>query len=374
MVTLSDGEGDGDTNPNPKIPTTAQEENGEKTLDGTRASSDKGSPGSKTPSRELLPPSEVVDDAPHVGSIHATVNRLWSLPKMGSKIDVQFLEKNTVLFRIENPQMRTRVINRTYWHIAEVPLVVNEWSPETALNPPDLSAMPIWIDLKGVPSMMFSHKALKCLSRAAGNFVKLHPNTEKCTHLDVARILVEVNMHKPLVEKISFLDKDGVNVMIDVSYPWLPPKCSDKEAVVDAEDSDVVKNGEGKVRYELEATRNVVSDLLLELEGLPPALGSAGYVSRTGLEYGSMSKTGEITSPYQEWALVRGKSPSLVLQERQLETGSVEGSKEEIVGIKSPSRFSVLATEGFEEGETTEVKEDDETEDEIEEGEAPVLN
>ncbi|CAN6889148.1 unnamed protein product, partial [Brassica oleracea] len=82
-----------------------------------------------------------------------------------------------------------------------------------------------------------------------------------------------------------------------------------------------------------------------------------------------MSKTGEITSPYQEWALVRGKSPSLVLQERQLETGSVEGSKEEIVGIKSPSRFSVLATEGFEEGETTEVKEDDETEDEIEEGE-----
>ena len=255
MVTLSDGEGDGDTNPNPKIPTTAQEENGEKTLDGTRASSDKGSPGSKTPSRELLPPSEVVDgvvsmmipeeiqvdpnplwrcyvvgyfvrDAPHVGSIHATVNRLWSSPKMGSKIDVQFLEKNTVLFRIENPQMRTRVINRRYWHIAEVPLVVNEWSPETALNPPDLSAMPIWIDLKGVPSMMFSHKALKCLSRAAGNFVKLHPNTEKCTHLDVARILVEVNMHKPLVEKISFLDKDGVNVMIDVSYPWLPPKCS----------------------------------------------------------------------------------------------------------------------------------------------------
>lgn len=39
------------------------------------------------------------------------------------------------------------------------------------------------------------------------------------------------------------------------------------------------------------------------------------------------------------------------------------------MGIISPSRFSVLATEGFEEGDTTEVKEDDETEDEIEEGE-----
>lgn len=110
---------------------------------------------------------------------------------MGSKIDVQFLEKNTVLFRIENPQMRARVIQRRYWHIADIPLVVNEWSPESALQPPDLSAMPIWIDLKGVPSMLFSHKALKCLSRAAGKFVKLHPCTEKCLWLDVARVSPE---------------------------------------------------------------------------------------------------------------------------------------------------------------------------------------
>lgn len=145
---------------------------------------------------------------------------------MGNKIDVQFLEKNTVLFRIENPQMRSRVIQRRYWHIANVPLVVNEWSPETALDPPDLLTMPIWIVLKGVPSPLISQRALKCLSRAAGKFVKLHPNTEKCTRLDVARVLVEVNLCKPLVEKISCLDKDGRKVMIDVSYPWLPPKCN----------------------------------------------------------------------------------------------------------------------------------------------------
>ncbi|KAF3588684.1 hypothetical protein F2Q69_00027683 [Brassica cretica] len=55
---------------------------------------------------------------------------------MGSKIDVQFLDKTTVLFRIENPQMRARVTQRRYWHIADIPLVVNEWSPETALDPP----------------------------------------------------------------------------------------------------------------------------------------------------------------------------------------------------------------------------------------------
>ena len=116
-----------------------------------------------------------IGDAPHMGSIHATINRIWASPKGGSKIDVQFIEKNTVLFRIENGHTRARVIQRLYWHISDVPLVVSEWSPESALKPPDLSAMPLWIDLKGVPNGLFSHKGLKCLTRAAGKFTSFTP-------------------------------------------------------------------------------------------------------------------------------------------------------------------------------------------------------
>ena len=79
-------------------------------------------------------------DSPFIGSIHSTVNRIWSTLK--SKIDVQFSSKQTVLFRIEDEQMRKRVLRRKYWHIADVPLVVGEWNPETAQNPPDMSAFP----------------------------------------------------------------------------------------------------------------------------------------------------------------------------------------------------------------------------------------
>lgn len=37
-------------------------------------------------------------DAPHVGSIHATVNRIWTVIDKASRIDVQFLNKTIVLF------------------------------------------------------------------------------------------------------------------------------------------------------------------------------------------------------------------------------------------------------------------------------------
>lgn len=114
-------------------------------------------------------------DPPHVGSIHSTVNCIWNSPGSASKIDVQFISKRTVLFRVENAQMRARVLKRRYWYIADVPLAVCVWNPETAQSPPDLTAMPLWVGFKGVPGYLYSQKGLSFLSHAAGKFVKLHP-------------------------------------------------------------------------------------------------------------------------------------------------------------------------------------------------------
>lgn len=164
-------------------------------------------------------------DAPHLGTIHATVNRIWASVGRASRIDVQFLSPKTVLFRIENEQTRSRVLRRKYWHIADIPLVVNEWSPETVHEKPSLSAMPLWVDFRNVPGFLFSQKGLRFLADITGDFVRLHPNTERCTRLDMARILVEVNLEKALTETICVEDKEGSEFMVSVSYPWLPSRC-----------------------------------------------------------------------------------------------------------------------------------------------------
>lgn len=82
------------------------------------------------------------------------------------------------------------------------------------------------MDLKGVPADLYSYQGLSFISSTTGKFVKLHPNTEKCIRLDMARVLVEVNLHKPLLENICFPDKDGNQITVTVSYPWLPPRCN----------------------------------------------------------------------------------------------------------------------------------------------------
>ncbi|KAF8050691.1 hypothetical protein N665_1903s0001 [Sinapis alba] len=166
-----------------------------------------------------------MNDAPHIGYIHAMVNIIWNSPGKKTKIDVQFIGKTTVLFQIDDAATRNRILNRKFWHISEVPLMLGVWTPETARSPPDLSAMSLWVDLENVPGYLFSKKGLKFLARTSGKFIKLHPNTERCIRMDVARVLVEVDLTKPLPNKISFQNKEGIHVTVSISYPWLPPRC-----------------------------------------------------------------------------------------------------------------------------------------------------
>lgn len=118
-----------------------------------------------------------MNDVRHIRSIHATINRIWSLQGKCNQIDVQFIGKTTVLFQTEDVGVQSRVLKRKFWHITEVPLMVGEWTPETARAPPDLSAMPLWVDLTNVPGYLYSKKGLSFLARTVGKFIKLHPKT-----------------------------------------------------------------------------------------------------------------------------------------------------------------------------------------------------
>ncbi|KAF8116617.1 hypothetical protein N665_0016s0047 [Sinapis alba] len=80
-------------------------------------------------------------DAPHIGKVH-------------------FISPKTILFRIDNLQHKARVLKRNLCHNTNIPIVVREWSPKIACAHPDLSAVPLWVDLKGVPDHLFSHHGL----------------------------------------------------------------------------------------------------------------------------------------------------------------------------------------------------------------------
>lgn len=84
-------------------------------------------PGEAEPLWKCFVVGYFMGDAPHVGTIHfhAAVNHIWSNSEKSSKIDVQFINKATMLFWIENSRIREWVLKRRYWHIRDIPLVLN---------------------------------------------------------------------------------------------------------------------------------------------------------------------------------------------------------------------------------------------------------
>ncbi|KAG7578694.1 Reverse transcriptase domain [Arabidopsis thaliana x Arabidopsis arenosa] len=133
---------------------------------------------------------------PRVGTIHATVNRIWTI--------------------MEN------LLRSMY-----IPLVVSAWNPEVSQAPLDLSAMPMWIDLRG----------LELLSSIAGKFVK--PSSQNRTLQ---------------------------------TYPWLPPKChlcfhwghKDKDYSV-ADKIQILTKKQGEVATKTHENSTAISTTVQEL-------------------------------------------------------------------------------------------------------------
>ncbi|KAF8051440.1 hypothetical protein N665_1725s0002 [Sinapis alba] len=149
-----------------------------------------------------------ISHAPHIVKVHATINQLWTSKEKPAKIDVQFINPKTVLFCVEDKQMRLRILKRYFFHIADIPLVVHEWTLYTKASKPYLTAIHLWVDLKGIPEK---------------KTVKIHLNTMRFTRLDVARLLVVLNLKKPLSDKINIR---GTDTIISISYPRLPQSCT----------------------------------------------------------------------------------------------------------------------------------------------------
>ncbi|KAF3544575.1 hypothetical protein DY000_02006671 [Brassica cretica] len=256
------------------------------------------------------------------------------------------LYKTTVLFRIENDALRQKVLSRRYWHVAVVPLA-----------------------------------GLKCLSSPVGKFVKLHPFTERCSRLDVAQMLLEVNLHEPHVESVTFTNQECYKVEVGVSSPWFPtrcnicsnwghkgPECNMKQVVIlskstenKTRENEIGENekvegeleGDNEVSLDLEkdAGKNgnsgsgiaFVGALLAELETLPAPIlqNEVGTVQSASNEEGVGKRSGKeiVTEEQPEWNDVPYRNrPSL--DEPEVTQVSFDVAS----GTISPSRFKVLET------------------------------
>lgn len=162
---------------------------------------------------------------PEMGRVIGVVNAIWA--RTGPRIFVHRIGPGAFLLRVHNSRTREVILSRNLWNIANHPMFVAPWSPEFTPETPPISSAAVTVEFRGVPYLLFNDESLSRLATAVGKPVALAPETARKENFEVAKVIVRVDLLKDLPSRIVSGFSDGREIEIEVSYPWLPPKCVD---------------------------------------------------------------------------------------------------------------------------------------------------
>ncbi|XP_034890608.1 uncharacterized protein [Populus alba] len=110
--------------------------------------------------------------------------------------------------------------------MANRPLVLKRWQPNMQFLKDDLVRVPVWVRLYNVPLEYWTIKGLSYIASAIR--VPLHADrtTLLCKRLSYARVCVEIDASKMLVQEYDLRCSNEVFVTILADYEWIPPRCN----------------------------------------------------------------------------------------------------------------------------------------------------
>ncbi|GJT31557.1 retrovirus-related pol polyprotein from transposon 17.6 [Tanacetum coccineum] len=136
---------------------------------------------------------------------------------------------------VENYGMES-VLENGPWLIRLVPLILNEWTPNTILKKDEIKCAPVWVKLHHVPIVAYSEVGLSLITTQIGKPIMLDSYTSNmCLNSwgrsSYARALLEIladeEVQKSMVIAIPLSNKEGHTfATIDIEYEWTPPRCA----------------------------------------------------------------------------------------------------------------------------------------------------
>ncbi|GKD59904.1 cytokinin dehydrogenase 3-like protein [Tanacetum coccineum] len=122
------------------------------------------------------------------------------------------------------------------WFIRNNPLILKKWHPDENLLKEDVSTVPVWVKLHGVPVTAFSEDGLSAIATKLGTPLMLDSYTsDMCMQSwgrsSYARVMVElradVELKDNIVVAMPKITREGhYTCNVRVEYEWKPPRCS----------------------------------------------------------------------------------------------------------------------------------------------------
>nr|GEU40991.1 copia protein [Tanacetum cinerariifolium] len=122
------------------------------------------------------------------------------------------------------------------WFIQNNPITLKKWHPDENLLKEDVSIVPIWVKLHGVPVTAFSEDGLSSIATKLGTPLMLDSYTfdmcmQSSGRLSYARVMIELRVDVELKDNIVMampkITREGHYICnVRVEYEWKPSRCS----------------------------------------------------------------------------------------------------------------------------------------------------
>ncbi|KAG5247610.1 DUF4283 domain-containing protein [Salix suchowensis] len=151
----------------------------------------------------------------HVNKI---ASRVW---KSNGLESVTTTTPGFMIFRFKKKDQMLDILERGPWLFGGKAIILQ------------ISKLPVWIRLHGLPFPLWSRKGLSLVASMVGRPLSCNESTFSCSRLDLARVWVEIDASIPLVHKFEIVTPLSPEPLhIEVEYEWAGLNGPNKQKIV----------------------------------------------------------------------------------------------------------------------------------------------
>ncbi|XP_074305712.1 uncharacterized protein LOC141640934 [Silene latifolia] len=160
---------------------------------------------------------------PTIAQVKEFVSKNWN---QVSKPEVLYYKKGWFYFRFNKQEDMQQILRGSSWNLGGHSLILKQWTPNFPTELDKISKVLVWIILPDLDPQFWSSKALSKIACKIGTPLYADPVTTNKERLTFARIMVEVDLAKPLPDFVGLQTPFMGQFMQQVIYEWLPYYCT----------------------------------------------------------------------------------------------------------------------------------------------------
>ncbi|XP_015170646.1 uncharacterized protein [Solanum tuberosum] len=127
--------------------------------------------------------------------------------------------------RFANEEERDKVLCAGPHYLLKRPVIMKPWLPEFNFKEEILTTIPLWIKLPNLPLNCWNFVVLSKIGSSLGKPLYADECTTQASRISFVRILIEIDVTRPLPKMIKIRDPKGKMLDQQVWYEWKPLFC-----------------------------------------------------------------------------------------------------------------------------------------------------